>query len=190
MKTYSIKVALRGISPMIWRRLEINGNTTLADLHHIIQIAMNWDNTFLHKFRIYAKDYGICYSYGFSFSDDAHEVTFDQFEFEVGDKFTYEYNFFEFRLCDIRIEKIDLYESLNHQTTCIGGSRVYPDYPARHEFDVLVDMAKLVKQLLKKVTEPRLAKAVELSEEYAALKFNKQSVNQLIVEYYEDTSYR
>ncbi|MBL4865370.1 MAG: hypothetical protein JKY67_03230 [Pseudomonadales bacterium] len=46
MKTYSIKVALRGISPMIWRRLEINSNTTLADLHHIIQIAMNWDNAF------------------------------------------------------------------------------------------------------------------------------------------------
>ena len=44
MKTYLIKVALRGISPMIWRRLRIQGNTSLADLHYIIQIAMGWDD--------------------------------------------------------------------------------------------------------------------------------------------------
>lgn len=30
MKTYSIKIALRGISPMIWRRLRLSGNTSLA----------------------------------------------------------------------------------------------------------------------------------------------------------------
>ncbi len=42
MQTYSIKVALRDITPMIWRRFEINGNTTIADLHHIIQIAMGY----------------------------------------------------------------------------------------------------------------------------------------------------
>lgn len=72
MKTYSIEVALRGISPMIWRRFKINGNTTLADLHHVIQIGMGWDNLHLHQFRVYAKDYGICYPGGPSFMDDAH----------------------------------------------------------------------------------------------------------------------
>ncbi|MDX2504157.1 MAG: hypothetical protein QNL62_06750 [Gammaproteobacteria bacterium] len=33
MKNYSIKIALRGVSPMIWRRLRIPGSTSLADLH-------------------------------------------------------------------------------------------------------------------------------------------------------------
>jgi len=59
MNTYSIKIAPRGISPMIWRRLRIRGNTSLADLHHIIQIAMSWDNDHLHCFHIYGEDYGI-----------------------------------------------------------------------------------------------------------------------------------
>ena len=49
MNIYSIKIALSGISPMIWRRLRIPGSTSLADLHHIIQLAMSWDDEYLHS---------------------------------------------------------------------------------------------------------------------------------------------
>jgi hypothetical protein len=52
VQTYSIKVALRGVSSMIWRRLRLQGNTSLAGLHHIIQIAMGWDDEYLHYFHI------------------------------------------------------------------------------------------------------------------------------------------
>ncbi len=44
MKIYIIKVALRGVSPMIWRRLRISGNTSLASLHYIIQIIQGWSD--------------------------------------------------------------------------------------------------------------------------------------------------
>lgn len=44
---YAVKIALRGISPMIWRRLRLFGSTSIADLHYIIQIAMGWDNEYL-----------------------------------------------------------------------------------------------------------------------------------------------
>jgi hypothetical protein len=40
------------------------------------------------------------------FSDNAHKVYLNDFEFDTGDKFRYEYNFFEFWTVDIRIEKI------------------------------------------------------------------------------------
>ena len=40
-KIYSIKFAFRGVSPMVWRRMEIPGNTSLAILHDIIQIIFN-----------------------------------------------------------------------------------------------------------------------------------------------------
>ena len=56
MNAYSIKIALRGVSPMIWRRLRVRGNTSLADLNHIIQIAMCWDDDHLHSFHIYGED--------------------------------------------------------------------------------------------------------------------------------------
>ncbi|MDE9545351.1 IS1096 element passenger TnpR family protein [Xenorhabdus bovienii] len=39
MKTYVVKVALRGISPMVWRRFRLSGETSLAAFHYIIQIA-------------------------------------------------------------------------------------------------------------------------------------------------------
>jgi len=61
VKTYFVKMVLRGISPMIWRRFWIPGNTSLADFHHIIQTAYRWDDDHLHRFHIYGKDYGIGY---------------------------------------------------------------------------------------------------------------------------------
>lgn len=50
MKMYFVKIALRGVSPMVWRRLRIPENTSLAQLHNIIQIAYNWDDEYLHQF--------------------------------------------------------------------------------------------------------------------------------------------
>ena len=66
---YQLKVSLRGISPMVWRRLLVPGAATIADLHHILQIAMGWENLHLHKFDIYGKEYGISYAGGIGFSD-------------------------------------------------------------------------------------------------------------------------
>ena len=88
MKMYFVKIALRGVSPMVWRRLRIPGNTSLAQLHNIIQIAYNWDDEYLHQFHIYGKDYGLSYAGGILFSDDARQVFLKDFEFDAGDKFT------------------------------------------------------------------------------------------------------
>src|SRR5258708_36305506 len=35
---YQFKVVLRGVSPMIWRRLLLRSDHTIADLHYVIQI--------------------------------------------------------------------------------------------------------------------------------------------------------
>jgi hypothetical protein len=37
---YQLKVVLLGISPMIWRRLLVRHDSTIADLHHSLQITM------------------------------------------------------------------------------------------------------------------------------------------------------
>ena len=58
-KIYQIKVTLRDTSPPIWRRLLIPADTTLFDLHKIIQIAMGWTNSHLHQFIIDGKFYSI-----------------------------------------------------------------------------------------------------------------------------------
>lgn len=59
IRVYQLKVALRDISPLIWRRLLVTSNTTIAQLHDIVQIAMGWEDLHLHQFRIHGKAYGI-----------------------------------------------------------------------------------------------------------------------------------
>jgi hypothetical protein len=39
---YQVHVWIRQISPMIWRRLLVHADNTLADLHYAIQIAFGW----------------------------------------------------------------------------------------------------------------------------------------------------
>ena len=73
---------------MVWRRLRIPGNTSLAQLHHIIQIVNHWDDEHLHQFHIYGKNYGISYLGGIAFADNAYKIFFDDFNFDTGDKFT------------------------------------------------------------------------------------------------------
>jgi hypothetical protein len=42
---------------MVWRRLRIAADTSLAAPHYIIQIVQGWDDDYLHQFHIYGKDY-------------------------------------------------------------------------------------------------------------------------------------
>ena len=56
---YQLKVVLLGISPMIWRRLLVCGDSTITDLHYILQISLGWSDDHLHRFRIHGKQYRI-----------------------------------------------------------------------------------------------------------------------------------
>ncbi len=47
---YQLRVILEGISPLIWERLLVSGDYSIADLHYILQIVFNWDNIHLHRF--------------------------------------------------------------------------------------------------------------------------------------------
>nr|WP_223536685.1 plasmid pRiA4b ORF-3 family protein [Serratia sp. JSRIV004] len=106
MKIYVIKIAVRGVSPMVWRRLRIAADTSLAALHSIFQIVQGWGDDYLHQFHIYGKDYGISYDGGIGFPDNPFQTVIDDFSFDIGDRFTYEYNFFEHWLHDVRVEAI------------------------------------------------------------------------------------
>ena len=62
MNLYTLKLSRHGVSPMVWRRLRVPGQTSLATLHDAIQIANGWDNEHLHLFHIYGVNYGIRYA--------------------------------------------------------------------------------------------------------------------------------
>jgi len=49
---YQLRVWLREISLAIWRRLLVRSDSTIADLHYTLQIAMGWTDFHLHQFRL------------------------------------------------------------------------------------------------------------------------------------------
>src|SRR2546430_10494559 len=58
---YRLRVVIAGISPLIWRRLEVTASTTIAGLHAIVQTAFGWSGEHLHRFVIGGTEYGISY---------------------------------------------------------------------------------------------------------------------------------
>src|SRR5690348_7108193 len=46
---YRIHVWIRRINPMIWRRLVVFSESTLADPHYVIQSAFAWTDYHLHR---------------------------------------------------------------------------------------------------------------------------------------------
>jgi Plasmid pRiA4b ORF-3-like protein len=45
---YHLRVVLQGISPLIWRRLLVRSDMSLAALHDTLQIALAWSGVHLY----------------------------------------------------------------------------------------------------------------------------------------------
>jgi Plasmid pRiA4b ORF-3-like protein len=58
-EAYYVHVWIRGIHPMLWRRFLVRSDSTLADLHAVLQIGFDWADFHLHRFRIRKKDYAV-----------------------------------------------------------------------------------------------------------------------------------
>lgn len=53
---FQIKMTLRGIDPLIWRRIQAK-DCTLEDLHALIQVTMGWEFEHLYRFNIGGVEY-------------------------------------------------------------------------------------------------------------------------------------
>jgi len=95
---YQLRLVLTGISPIIWRRLLVSSETTIAQLHQYIQVSFNWSGEHLHRFRVHGKDYGIAYLGGMSFDDDPHQVPLSRFHLHPRESFPYGQNIHATRL--------------------------------------------------------------------------------------------
>ncbi len=59
MIVYRLYVFLLDIAPPIWRRVELPSETSLAQLHKVLQAAMGWQDYHLHEFEIGGQRYGV-----------------------------------------------------------------------------------------------------------------------------------
>ena len=123
---YQIHIWIRHISPMIWRRLVMRTDSSLADLHDAIQIAFGWSDFHLHRFRIHGRDYGVNRPGGLGFSRDARTVRLADFRFRPNERFLYEYDFGDGWQHEVRIERGLTLEVERTYPACVGGQRAAP----------------------------------------------------------------
>jgi len=123
---YQIKVGLKDIRPEIWRRFQIDSKTTLYEMHHIIQIAMNWCNYHLYQFVINDKLYRSRTRYGNpELLDDPDAIDdrttlISSIPFNEKDTLIYEYDFGDSWNHFIKLEKIIHIGKIKHPK-CIAG---------------------------------------------------------------------
>jgi hypothetical protein len=122
-KVYQLRIALREISPAIWRCLLARSDSTITDLHYTQQFAMGWSDFQLNRFSIYGKDYGVYHIGGMSFTDDPNQVHLSDFHFSLKARFMYEYDYGGGLQHDIRVEQKLPLDSKRIYPVCIGGRR-------------------------------------------------------------------
>jgi hypothetical protein len=65
-------------------------DSTIADLHYTLQIAMGWTDSHLHRFQIYGREFGVYQSGGPIFDAPAEKVRLADFCFRLRERFLYE----------------------------------------------------------------------------------------------------
>ena len=122
VQVYQLKVVLRDCSPLIWRRLLVISDTSLGQLHIILQLAMGWEDWHLHRFRIYGKEYGIYREGGMVFDDNPFQVKLADFKLRAGECFAYEYDMGDFWPHDLRLEQVLPLDPRQTYPVCIAGA--------------------------------------------------------------------
>jgi hypothetical protein len=81
------KIWLLGISPMIWRRVQVPASMTLRELHGVIQVVMGWEGIHLFQFTLRARRLG-----SLELAARSPDISLSELRLRVGTRFRYEYD--------------------------------------------------------------------------------------------------
>jgi hypothetical protein len=129
---FVLRISLKGITPQIWRSVQVPGSFTLGDLHYVIQDAMGWDDAHLHQFEINAVRYGPKGELDFSNFDmeDEDDYTLDDLGLVEKQRFFYTYDFEDDWIHQILVSKILPSEGFSQEDQqyprCLKGKRACP----------------------------------------------------------------
>ncbi len=111
-----LKITLLYTKPPIWRRIIVQDNRTLRDLHRIVQIAMGWDDGHLHAFR--------------EKRSSREELPQSRHLTDVfarkGAKVIYEYDFGDSWEHEIKLEKAEPFDPSRPEPLCLAGELACP----------------------------------------------------------------
>ncbi len=129
VRGFRVRLDLRDTKPPVWRRLEVSGDITLPRLHDVIQTAMGWTNSHLHRFRTGVDHRSPYFLAPFDFEEGEDgmaedDVRLDQLVREKGDALWYEYDFGDSWDHVLKVEAV--LPKPPEQVRCTGGRMACP----------------------------------------------------------------
>ena len=123
---YQLRLVLRSVSPLIWRRLLVRNDSTIADLHATFQQVLGWSDEHLNRSVIHGREYGVRHDGEIGFRDNPRQVRLADLGLRVRERFLYEYDFTDGWQHDVRVEQILPLEPGRCYPFCLGGRRAVP----------------------------------------------------------------
>jgi hypothetical protein len=199
-EVYRLHVWLRGISPLISRRLLVRSDHSIADLHYTLQIAFGWTDSHLHRFRIHGKNYGVAIRGGPSFADDARRIHVGDFHLRVNERFLYEYDFGDGWQHEVRVEGHLPVDDKRIYPVCIGGRRSAPpedcggvwafqqqrDHTPWRAQEVFEQIADCLRHKDTTALQDRMEEIPAIQQWLSLAKFDRRQVNRRLRQYAKD----
>jgi hypothetical protein len=128
---FQLKITLKGLKPPIWRRVLVSEDSTLLDLHDLIQYCFDWVDYHLHLFQIAGMEFVQVEHWeedGDLYQDDRLARLGDLIPRYVpeGKSFNYEYDFGDGWELQIKVEKLVEDEGDTRTPRILAGRRAAP----------------------------------------------------------------
>jgi hypothetical protein len=118
----TLHLALRDVSPRVWRQLRVPDTLWLSRLHDTIQIVFSWYDYQLHRFNVNGVLYG---NPGKAEVDaiveDDRDFMLADLELAAKDAFEYQYFFGDGWTVDIRVERVETTSDAPKHPECLDG---------------------------------------------------------------------
>ncbi len=125
-RVLSLRLAITGTQPRVWRRLLAIETMWLSRLHDSIQIAFDWFDYQTHVFALDDLKFGNPMKRDDLNVEDDRDVTLADLNLAHRDRMTYEYHFGEGWRVDIRVEKTSPAGKGARYPACVAGERAGP----------------------------------------------------------------
>jgi hypothetical protein len=131
MTNIQLKITLKEIDPPIWRRVLVSPETTLLQLHDIIQYTFGWTESHLFLFEVGSMEF-VHYpdwkedAYRFQAAEMAQLGEIIPTVIPVGGHFNYIYDMGDHWEHEICVEKTKQPEKGKSMPVCVGGQRACP----------------------------------------------------------------
>jgi hypothetical protein len=124
-ETYQLKIELLDTQPLVMRRIVVNPDILLVDLHRVIQTTMGWFNSHIHLFQTSTREYS---PREFEVEDalDSRITTLKEILSIREQSIRYLYDFGDYWMHVITLEEIDEQARKPRHPVCLLGANTCP----------------------------------------------------------------